>query len=110
MREIVYRVRTARPASTEHTGHGAGRIVERGIRRVTIHSIAHEESESMNADKDNRVIVTDIRMPFMSMVTFMVKWAIAAIPAFIILSIIATAVMAVLHGMLGGPGSPMFRL
>ena len=31
------------------------------------------------------VIVTDIRMSFWSMVVFMVKWAIAAIPAFIIL-------------------------
>jgi len=34
-----------------------------------------------------QVVVTDIRMPFASMVTFMVKWAIAAIPAFIILGL-----------------------
>ena len=34
------------------------------------------------------VVVTDIRMPFISMVFFMVKWAIASIPALIILSII----------------------
>ena len=34
------------------------------------------------------VIVTDIRMSFWSMVVFMVKWAIAAIPAFIILGFI----------------------
>jgi hypothetical protein len=27
------------------------------------------------------VVVTDIHMPFWSMVTFMVKWAIASIPA-----------------------------
>lgn len=31
------------------------------------------------------VVVTDIKMPFMSMVTFMVKWALASIPALIIL-------------------------
>ena len=33
-----------------------------------------------------RVIVTDIQMSFGSMVVFMVKWALAAIPAFIILA------------------------
>lgn len=31
------------------------------------------------------VTVTDVRMPFFSMVIFMVKWAIAAIPALFIL-------------------------
>lgn len=30
-------------------------------------------------------VITDIKMPFWSMVTFMVKWAVAAIPAVIIL-------------------------
>ena len=35
-----------------------------------------------------RVIVTDLDMPFFSMVGFMIKWAIAAIPAAIILGII----------------------
>lgn len=30
--------------------------------------------------------VIDVKMPFLSMVTFMVKWAIASIPAFMILA------------------------
>jgi len=34
------------------------------------------------------VVVTDIRMPFGSMVIFMVKWAIASIPALLILSLL----------------------
>ena len=34
------------------------------------------------------VVVTDIRMRFGSMVLFMVKWAIAAIPALIILVVL----------------------
>ena len=34
------------------------------------------------------VIVTDFHMPFLSMVVFMVKWAIAAIPAIILLMLI----------------------
>ncbi len=38
--------------------------------------------------EEQRVIVTDIQMPFMSMVVFMVKWVIAAIPAMIILTML----------------------
>ncbi len=33
----------------------------------------------------NKVIVSDFNMPFISMVIFMVKWAIASIPAIIII-------------------------
>ena len=36
------------------------------------------------------VVVTDIRMPFGSMVVFMIKWTIASIPAFIILAILGS--------------------
>jgi len=45
---------------------------------------------------DNHVTITDIKMPFFSMVFFMVKWAIASIPAFIILSIIGGILFALL--------------
>lgn len=38
------------------------------------------------------VIVTDVRMPFISMVIFMVKWALASIPAMIIMTIFFTIV------------------
>lgn len=41
------------------------------------------------------VVVIDVRMSFWSMVVFMVKWVIAAIPAFIILSLLASVVFAV---------------
>jgi hypothetical protein len=34
------------------------------------------------------VVVTDVRMNFVSMMTFMVKWALASIPAMLILSVI----------------------
>lgn len=49
------------------------------------------------------VIVTDIRMPFISMVVFMVKWAVASIPAIIILAILISFVAGFLGG-LGGYG------
>jgi len=45
------------------------------------------------------VVVTDIKMPFWSMVVFMVKWAIASIPALIILYLIGILLMATLGGM-----------
>lgn len=43
----------------------------------------------------NEVVITDIRMPFWSMVVFMVKWAIAAIPAIIILAVLGAISMGV---------------
>jgi hypothetical protein len=43
-----------------------------------------------------RATVIDFDMPFGSMVTFMVKWALASIPAIIILGIIAFFVIAFL--------------
>lgn len=42
----------------------------------------------MQTDETSGVTVTDIRMPFLSMVFFMVKWVIASIPAFFILIIL----------------------
>ena len=54
----------------------------------------------MENNEKNEVVVTDIKMPFMSMVVFMIKWAIASIPAIIILMII----FFVFAGLLGGMG------
>jgi len=39
-------------------------------------------------ENNNEVTIVDIKMPFMSIVTFMVKAAIATIPAFIILGVL----------------------
>jgi hypothetical protein len=46
------------------------------------------------------VVVTDIHMPFSSMVIFMVKWAIAAIPALIILMVMSATFWGILTGLL----------
>ncbi len=46
------------------------------------------------------VVVTDIRMPFFSMVIFMVKWAIAAIPALCILILFGVLTWGMLGGLL----------
>lgn len=49
----------------------------------------------------NEIIIKDIQMPFWSMVTFMVKWAFAAIPAVIIIGVIIALISGLLGGMVG---------
>lgn len=58
----------------------------------------------MENNNINEVRIVDIKMPFWSMVVFMVKAAIAAIPAFIILGIIFTVLAGVFGGIFGGMG------
>lgn len=59
----------------------------------------------MNNEENQYVVVSDIRMSFLSMVVFMVKWVVASIPAFIILSIIGSILMMLLGGMMGSMGT-----
>lgn len=60
----------------------------------TVEAIAAQQQEVQ------QVNVLDINMSFGSMVVFMVKWAIAAIPAAIILVILGVLAFAVLSGFL----------
>ncbi|OQW90638.1 MAG: hypothetical protein BWK79_19265 [Beggiatoa sp. IS2] len=59
-------------------------------------------------DEDSKkVVIIDIKMPFSSMVIFMVKWVLASIPAMLILGALGVAVvmglqMSGLGEMLGG--------
>ena len=50
--------------------------------------------------EEHEVVVVDIKMPFLSMVWFMVKLSIASIPAFIIMTILGTVAVSIL-GVLG---------
>ena len=50
----------------------------------------------------SRVAVVDINMPFGSMVGFMIKWALAAIPAFLILAVIGFLLSALFAGLVAG--------
>lgn len=45
------------------------------------------------------VVVVDIQMPFGSMVTFMVKWVLASIPAIVILFVIGIFLAAIFGGL-----------
>jgi len=52
-------------------------------------------------DGNNRVVVVDIKMPFWSMVKFMVKWSIAAIPAVVILIMLGWLFSGLIVGLFG---------
>jgi len=58
----------------------------------------------MEGPTDARIV--DIRMPFWSMVTFMVKWALAAIPALLILGLIVGGLVTWLGLLAGGTQTP----
>ena len=53
------------------------------------------DEASLQEIKDKSVYIKDLDIPIKSMVIFMVKWAIASIPAFIILAIIGAIFFAI---------------
>lgn len=55
----------------------------------------------MPTEPNTPVTVVDIQMPFWSMVVFLVKVAIASIPAVIILSILGTIFFAIMTALFG---------
>jgi hypothetical protein len=50
-------------------------------------------------NEQREVVVVDVRIPFWSMVVLLVKWAIAAVPAILILFAIGAVVSAIFGGM-----------
>lgn len=58
-------------------------------------------SASRTSGPANPVVVVDLQMPFNSMVVFMVKWALASIPAVMILAAAAAVAFALLGAMFG---------
>jgi hypothetical protein len=63
----------------------------------------------MPDESRNHVSITDVDMPFLSMVRFMVKWAIASIPALIILMILAAIFWGTLIAVVASVGSALSR-
>jgi hypothetical protein len=60
------------------------------------------EKEMTMDSHNNEVTIVDIKMPFWSMVVFMVKWAIAAIPAILILVVLWAMLIGVTNRLFGG--------
>ena len=61
-----------------------------------------KDAEMQRIQNSQPVVVTDIDMPFGSMVVFMVKWALASIPAIIVLAVIGILSFIVITGILAG--------
>ena len=59
----------------------------------------------MKEEQEHNVAIKDFNMPFSSMVIFMVKWAIASIPAIIILWILFMLLISIL-----GSGLTIFSI
>ena len=53
-------------------------------------------------EEHSKDVVTDIKIPFRSMVVLMVKWAVATIPALIFLSVIGSIIFGILTTLMGG--------
>ena len=62
------------------------------------------------ANNVQEIVVTDVKIPFLSMVVLLVKWALAAIPAMIILISIGVAISLVFGALFGGMGGWHGRL
>jgi hypothetical protein len=58
---------------------------------------------------DQRIIVTDLRIPFFRLVAFFVKASLAAIPAAIIVALVVMLLSAVIAGLAGGSLDFMMR-
>lgn len=64
-------------------------------------TVQFQNPETNKAEK-TRVAVRDIEMPFGSMIIFMIKWALASIPAAIILMMVAGMAATMLLLLFGG--------
>lgn len=83
---------------------GARKAVEEG----RLERSAHAEAGKARLDPAHAqpVVVVDLRMNFWSMVWFMVKWAIASIPAIIILAIFLSVAFGFFIGLSGAINGP----
>jgi F0F1-type ATP synthase assembly protein I len=77
----------------------ARQVLERAeAKRQSQQQRGQEREQRKQDQRVQRVAVVDIQMPFMSMVTFMIKWALASVPAFLILMFLVGMVWILLHG------------
>ena len=94
--ELVRRVAGSSPTDPEVQAERA----ELQARGLSIRDV--EPAERAGHSLPQQVVIKDIEMNFWSMVAFMVKWSIAAIPAFIVLFLVAFVLAAFFRAMLSG--------
>ena len=61
------------------------------------HTIEVTKSSKTKSHKTQPVKIVDFNMPFVSMVSFMIKWVLASIPAFIMISIVGFIISMIFH-------------
>ena len=59
-----------------------------------------QTAKSMPTEITQKVVVVDIKMPFFSMVEFMVKWVLASIPAFLLLLLFSIGAIFIIKAIL----------
>ena len=65
-------------------------------------AVIHAAPAAGGSPMQQQVVVVDVKMPFGSMVVFMIKWVLASIPAFIVLWVILALVGLVVSLIFGG--------
>ena len=63
--------------------------------------LSNELPDNKTSEKTSSVKIQDIDMPFGSMVSFMIKWALASIPAIMILFAIGTLISIIMISIFG---------
>lgn len=63
-----------------------------------------EREDVRDQEPARSVILTDIKIPFLSITFFMLKWTIASIPAILILGITSGLVMLIVADLIGRGG------
>src|SRR6478609_6701340 len=78
---------------------GTWKVLDEELQRR--HRMRNDSMDS-SPGSSAEVVVTDIQMPFWSMVWFMVKWSLASIPAVIILFVLFAGLYVAFVGFMGG--------
>jgi hypothetical protein len=73
-----------------------------GERGVRLTGMIPKEQNNLENQQKIKVTVVDIKMPFSSMVLFMVKWAVASIPALTILLLLGVFALGLMGSLLPG--------
>ena len=87
---------------TTKTSPRSAAVDRRKTTKSASRSAAPGRPQTTAVNRPESVVITDIKMPFGSMIVFMVKWALAAIPALILLFIIYSILFGIFGAMLGG--------
>jgi hypothetical protein len=78
------------------------KVLAANVKRSKLNKTPSERKRIIMATGDTEVAVSDIKIPFGAMVLFMVKLAIATIPAVIILSVVGSITFGLINVLLGG--------